>query len=143
MREEALSIASRSSGVNSTFSAPRFSSRRLGFVVPGIGTIHGFFASSHARATWAGVAFFRSANALTRFTRAWFVFRFSSLKRGIVLRKSVLSNFVSAVILPVRKPLPSGLNGTNPISSSSSVGKIVSSGCLQNSEYSLWRAVTG
>src|SRR4029077_10275266 len=39
-----------------------------------------------------------------------------------MFRKSVLSNFVSSLILPVRKPLPSGLNGTNPIPSSSSVG---------------------
>ena len=39
-----------------------------------------------------------------------------------MLRKSVLSNFVSSSILPVRKPLPSGLKGTKPIPSSSSVG---------------------
>ena len=38
-----------------------FSSRRCSFVVPGIGTIHGFWASSHASAICAGVAFFRSA----------------------------------------------------------------------------------
>jgi hypothetical protein len=30
--------------------APRFSSRRCNLVVPGIGTIHGFFASSQASA---------------------------------------------------------------------------------------------
>src|SRR4051812_1598073 len=83
------------------------------FRCAGIGTIHGFFASSQASATCAGVACFFSANVVTKFTRAWFAFRFSSLKRGMVLRKSVLSNFVSDVILPVRKPLPSGLNGTN------------------------------
>ena len=40
-----------------------FSSRRCSFVVPGIGTIHGFWASSQASAIWAGVAFFRSAIA--------------------------------------------------------------------------------
>jgi putative Mg2+ transporter-C (MgtC) family protein len=33
-------------------------------------------------------------------------------------RKSVLSNLVEASILPVRKPLPSGLKGTKPIPSS-------------------------
>ena len=38
-----------------------FSSSRCSFVVPGIGTIHGFWASSHASAICAGVAFFRSA----------------------------------------------------------------------------------
>ena len=32
--------------------------------VPGIGTIHGFCASSHASETCAGVAFFVSANCL-------------------------------------------------------------------------------
>jgi hypothetical protein len=60
-----------------------------------------------------------------------------------VLRKSVLSNFVSASILPVKNPLPSGLNGTKPIPSSSSVGITVSSGSRQNSEYSLCSAATG
>ena len=44
---------------------------------------------------------------------------------------------------PVRKPFPSGLNGTNPIPSFSSVGRISSSGSLNRSEYSLWSAVTG
>src|SRR4051812_686562 len=37
-----------SSVVRYTFAAPRFSSSRASFVVPGIGTIHGFFVSSHA-----------------------------------------------------------------------------------------------
>ena len=35
-----------------------FSSRRWSFVVPGMGTIHGFCASSQASAICAGVAFF-------------------------------------------------------------------------------------
>ena len=39
--EAARSISARSSGVSSTSAAPRFSSRRSSFVVPGIGTIHG------------------------------------------------------------------------------------------------------
>ncbi len=39
-----------------------FSSSRCSLVVPGIGTIHGFCASSQASAIWAGVAFFCSAN---------------------------------------------------------------------------------
>ena len=38
-----------------------FSSRRFSLVVPGIGTIQGFWASSQARAIWAGVAFFCAA----------------------------------------------------------------------------------
>jgi hypothetical protein len=51
MLEEALSMARRSSGVRSMFAAPRFSSRRCSLVVPGIGTIHGFLASSQASAS--------------------------------------------------------------------------------------------
>ncbi len=39
--------------------------------------------------------------------------------------------------------MPSGLNGTKPIPSSSSVGITVSSGSRQNSEYSLCSAVDG
>ena len=59
-----------------------------------------------------------------RSTSAWFALRFSGEKRGTVLRKSVLSNVVLASIVPVRKPLPSGLNGTKPMPSSSSAGRI-------------------
>ena len=99
-----------------------FSSSRESFVVPGIGTIHGFWASSQASAIWAGVARFRSPISRSRSTTAWFAFRASGVKRGTMLRKSVLSNVVVSSILPVRKPLPSGLNGTKPMPSSSSVG---------------------
>jgi hypothetical protein len=60
-----------------------------------------------------------------------------------VLRKSVLSNLVFSSILPVRKPLPSGLKGTKPMPSSSSVGMISASGLRHQSEYSLCSAVTG
>jgi hypothetical protein len=42
------------------------------------------------------------------------------VKRGTMLRKSLLSNCVCSSIAPVRKPLPSGLNGTSPMPSSSS-----------------------
>ena len=38
----------RSPDVSSTPAAPMFSSSRCGFVVPGIGTIHGFCANSQA-----------------------------------------------------------------------------------------------
>src|SRR5215469_11887030 len=48
---------------------------------------------------------------------------FSGRKRGMVLRKSVLSNFVSGVIFPVRNPLPSGLYGTKPMPSSSELAQ--------------------
>ena len=39
--------------------------------------------------------------------------------------------------------MPSGLKGTKPIPSSSSVGRIASSGSRHQSEYSLCRAATG
>ena len=64
--------------------------------------------------------------------------RFSAEKRGTVLRKSVLSKVVVSSILPVRNPLPSGLNGTKPMPSSSRVGRISASGSRHQSEYSLW-----
>ena len=47
-----------------------FSSSRRSFVVPGIGTIQGFCASSHASAICAGVAFFRSPIVRSRSTKA-------------------------------------------------------------------------
>ena len=50
---------------------------------------------------------------------------------------------VDASILPVRKPLPSGLKGTKPMPSSSSVGMTDCSGSRQKREYSLCNAVTG
>jgi len=76
-------------------------------------------------------------------TSAWLAFRASGVKRGTVLRKSVLSKVVFSSILPVRKPLPRGLKGTKPMPRPSSVGIISASGSLHHSEYSLWRAATG
>jgi hypothetical protein len=54
----ALSISRRSSGVSSRSAAPMFSMSRSSFVVPGMGAIQGFCASSQASAICAGVAFF-------------------------------------------------------------------------------------
>ena len=45
--------------------------------------------------------------------------------------------------MPVRKPLPSGLNGTKPMPSSARVGSISASMSRVHSEYSLCSAVTG
>ena len=42
-----------------------------------------------------------------------------------------------------QEPLPSGANGTKPIPSSWSAGRIASSGSRHHSEYSLCRAATG
>jgi hypothetical protein len=51
----------------------------------------------------------------------------SGEKRGTTERKSELSNYVFSFILPVRKPAPSGLKGTKPMPSSSTVGRISAS----------------
>src|SRR5713101_1091786 len=56
-----------------------------------------------------------------------------------MFRKSELTNVVFSSIVPVRKPLPRGLNGTNPMPSSSRVGSSSSSGRLHHSEYALDR----
>src|SRR5713101_2645716 len=48
--EAAMSISRRSSDVSLIATEPMFSSRRDNLVVPGIGTIHGFCASSQASA---------------------------------------------------------------------------------------------
>lgn len=76
------------------FTAPRFSSRRCSFVVPGIGTIHRFFASNQASATCAGVPPLLSAMLFSRSTTVWFAPRASGVKRGEMLRKSVGSKVV-------------------------------------------------
>ena len=54
-----------------------------------------------------------------------------------MLRKSEASKVVVSLILPVRKPLPSGPKGTKPIPISSSVGSASFSGSRNQSEYSL------
>ncbi len=48
----------RSASLSPSAAAATFSCKRCSFVVPGIGTIQGFWASSQASAIWAGVAFF-------------------------------------------------------------------------------------
>ena len=48
----------------------------------------------------------------------------SSVNRGSLLRRSSAAKLVELSMVPVRKPLPSGLNGTKPMPSSSSVGRI-------------------
>ena len=56
---------------------------------------------------------------------------------------SPLPNDVVASTVPVRNPVPSGLNGTKPMPSSASVGRTSCSGARNHSEYSLCSAVTG
>ena len=83
-------------GVNRTASAPMFSSMCAICVVPGIGTIHGFCAISHASAICAGVAFFRSAQRFTSSTSARLCGRFSGENRDSTLRMSPGANRVFA-----------------------------------------------
>ena len=73
-------------------------------VVPGTGTIHGFCASSRASAICAGGACFRAPIRVIRSTSAWFAVRASCVNRGTMLRRSRLTNVVSALMAPVRKP---------------------------------------
>ena len=86
-----------------------FSSRRSSLVVPGIGTIQGFCASSQASAICAGVARFRAPICSSNSTTGRFALRASGVKRGRLVRLSLPPNAVVSSILPVRKPLPSGL----------------------------------
>jgi hypothetical protein len=76
--------------------------------VPGIGTIHGFCASSQASAICAGVAVLALRDRAEQIDQR--LVRLAGLRREArqLLRKSVLSNVVFSSILPVRKPLPSG-----------------------------------
>src|SRR5277367_1477652 len=60
---ETASISWTSSALSWRESEARLSSSRSRFLVPGIGTIHGFCASSQASAICAGVALFRAAMA--------------------------------------------------------------------------------
>ena len=109
-----------------------------------MGTIHGFFASSHASAICAGVAFFSSQ--ISPSTDHHCLIRIACSpdeKRGIVLRKSVLSNFVSALDLSRQKSFAKRTEWHEPMPSSSRVGMISCSGRLNHSEYSLCSAVTG
>jgi hypothetical protein len=56
--EKSASSALRSAAVNWTSSAPRISRKWSTLRVPGMETMNGFWARSHASAICAGVAFF-------------------------------------------------------------------------------------
>ena len=111
-------------------------------------------AGDRARSTAAGRAArrarparvwrpWRSARAVTCSTSAWLAARLSAVNRGMVARMSPAANSVAVLTVPVRKPLPSGLNGTKPMPSSAQVGRTSGSGSRVHSEYSLCTAVTG
>jgi HEAT repeat protein len=57
------------------------------------------------------------------------------VNRGTMARKSPGANVVDASISPVRNPLPSGLNGTRPMPSSSKTGSRSPSGRRHQSEF--------
>ena len=137
------STARRSSSVRSTDSAPTFSSSRSISFVPGIGTIHGCWASSHASASCAGVRALLRRRSTEQSTIAGCLAGLGLRTVGSTARMSPVGEGGRASMVPVRKPLPSGLNGTKPMPSSSSVGRTSSSGRFHHSEYSLCTAVTG
>lgn len=83
-----------SSADSPTWVAAAFSATRLRRRVPGIGTIHGCWASSHASATCPGVASLDRAICWTCWTRARLAARLSSSNRGIVARMSPSVNAV-------------------------------------------------
>ena len=69
--------------------------------------------------------------------------KFSAVKRGLILRKSVSSNRSGERTVPVRKPRPNGENGTSPMPNSRRVGMISASRSRVHSEYSDCSAVIG
>ena len=111
--------------------------------VPKSGTIHGFCASSQASATCAGVAPCRSPMRGADRPAPGSPRAPPARSAGSCCGSRARRSGVLASILPVRKPLPSGLNGTRPMPSSSRVGRISASGSRVHSEYSLCSAATG
>ena len=81
--------------------------------------------------------------ALTSSTRARLCSSASPENRGICARRSLAAKVVEVSTVPVRKPLPSGLNGTNPMPSSAQAASTSCSGRRHHRLYSLWIAVTG
>src|SRR4051812_27792158 len=98
MGASAASMSCRSSAVRAMSAAARFSSRRWRLVVPGIGTIQGFWASSQAKAICAAVALRSFARSATTSTRERFALRASAEKRGCCIRKSSLANAVFSLM---------------------------------------------
>lgn len=93
-----------SSADSATCVAAAFSSSRSCRLVPGIGTIHGCWASSHAGASCPGVAPFTWASWACS-TSAWLAARFSAVNLGMVAWISPSVNSVAGFTVPVRKPL--------------------------------------
>ncbi len=107
-----------------------------------MGTISSAWASSHAIATCAGVALWRSATARTRSTIAWLASIASWVNRGSDERKS-FGSVEAVAIVPVRKPRPSGAKGMNAASFAAHHGTTSSKRSVNHSESSDCTLATG
>jgi len=114
-----------------------FSSSRSSFRVPGIGTIQ-FLCEQPGERDLRGRGAFPLGDALQQFDHRHVCGARPLQSAGEMLRKSVPLKVVLVSIVPVRKPAPSGLNGTKPIPSSSQVAStpLCSTSRVHN-EYSL------
>ena len=123
--------------------APMFSSRRFSLVVPGIGTIHGFCASSQASAIWAGVAFFVLPISAEQIDQR--LVRLAGLRREARHGVAEVGAGECGVLVDLagEEALAQRAKGTRPMPSSSSAGRTSFSGRRHHSEYSLCSAVTG
>ena len=121
-------MSCKSPGVSVTFTAPRFSSSRCSLVVPGMGTIQGFCASSQARAICAGVALFALGDWLNEVDQGQV--GLARLRREARHDVAEVGRIELGVLVDLagEEPAPSGLNGTKPMPSSSSVGSNSASG---------------
>ena len=101
-----------SSWLSLTFSAPRFSSKYLIFLVPGIGITSSSCASSKASASCPGVIQCFLAISSILCTSLMFFGKFSAENLGANFRKSPSSKSSGDLYCPVRMPRPSGLYAT-------------------------------
>ena len=120
-----------------------FSSSRCSFVVPGMGTIHGFWASSQASAIWAGVALLPLRDPGEQLDQG--LVRFACLRREA--RDGVAEvGAVEARVLVDRagqEALAQRAEGHEADPELLERRQHLSSGSRHHSEYSLWTAVTG
>ena len=72
-------MSRRSSGVSSTETAPMFSSKRCSFVVPGIGTIHGFLGKQPSERDLGGCRLLPFCDAAEQVNQG--LIRLESLRR--------------------------------------------------------------
>ena len=105
MFKEARSISPRSSGVSSTSAAPRFSSRRCKLGCAWDRNNPRLLGNQPGERYLSGCRLLLFRKSSDRSTSVWFAFRFSGVKRGTMLRKSLVSNFVIFVDLAGQKTL--------------------------------------